>query len=205
MEESMPDETPSNLPSTSSDPFFAVAPSPATPFNIGEEYGTAKKNLPPAAIVVIALVVIATIAIVAAIMQRPRLSAGGFIGDLSYAEVPGQNTAMVMAAINISVQNRGQKPFRMQSIDAVLDTSGGQFSDDAAPIVDVDRYLTALPTLKQHALTPISREFTINPGAETRGTIVVDFPVTAEAFANRKSLKITIRAYDHPVPLVLSK
>jgi hypothetical protein len=203
MEESMPDETPSNLPSSSSDPFFAVAPAPATPFNIGEEYGTARKNLPPAAIVVVALVVIAAIAILAAVVQRPRLSAGGFIGDLSYAEVPGQNT--VMAAINISVQNRGQKPFRMQSIEAVLDTSGGQFSDDAAPVVDVDRYLTALPTLKQHALTPISREVTIDPGAETRGTIIVDFPVTAEAFANRKSLKITIRAYDHPVPLVLSK
>jgi hypothetical protein len=199
----MPDETPASTPSLPSDPFFSVTPNPGTPFNIGEEYGTAKKNLPPAAMVAIALVVIATIAIVAAIVQRPRLSAAGFIGDISYAEVPGQNT--VMAAINISVQNRGQKPFTMRSIDAALDTGGNQFTDDAAPVVDVDRYLTALPTLKQHALAPISREVSIAPGAEATGTMVVDFPVTAEAFANRKSLKITIKAYDQPVPLVLSK
>jgi hypothetical protein len=199
----MPDETPSNTPASQTDPYFSVAPNLVTPFNIGEEYGTAKKNLPPVTIVVIALVVIAAVAILAAMVQRPRLSAAGFIDDVAYAEVPGQNT--VMAAINISVQNRGQKPFAIRSIEAALDTGVNQFTDDAAPLVDVDRYLTALPSLKQHALTPISREVTIATGGETKGTIIVDFPVSSDAFANRKSLKVTIKAYDQPVPLVLTK
>jgi hypothetical protein len=199
----MPEETPTPPPAPPAEPFFSVTPAPATPFNIGEEYGTAKKNLPPATIVVIALVVIAAIAITAALIQRPRLSATGSIDDISYAEVPGQS--MVMAAINISVQNRGEKIFAIRSIEAALDTGSNQFTDDAAPIVDVDRYLTALPSLRQHALTPISREIKIDPGAETKGTIVVDFPVTPEAFANRKALKITIKAYDQPIALVLTK
>jgi hypothetical protein len=199
----MPDETPSNTPPSQTEPYFAPAPTPQTSFNIGEEYGTAKKNLPPATFVVIALVVIGAIAIIAALVQRPRLSAAGSIDDIQYAEVPGQST--VMAAVNLSVQNRGQKTFTIQSIEAALDTGSNQFTDDAAPIVDVDRYLTALPSLKQHALTPMSREISIAPGAETKGTIIVDFPVTPDAFANRKSLKVTIKAYDQPVPLVLTK
>jgi hypothetical protein len=69
----------------------------------------------------------------------------------------------------------------------------------------VDRYLTALPTLKQHALAPISREIQIGPGAENKGTIIVDFPVTSDAFTNRKSLKVTIKAHDQPIALVLTK
>jgi hypothetical protein len=199
----MPEETPTTPPVPPTEPFFSVTPAPATPFNIGEEYGTAKKNLPPVKVVIIPLLIIGAIALIVALMQRPRLSASGSIDDIAYAEVPGQST--VMAAINISVKNQGEKPFSIQSIEAAIDTTAGQFTDDAAPIVDVDRYLTALPSLKQHALTPISREIQIAPGAEAKGTMVVDFPVTPDVFANRKSLKVTIKAHDQPVALVLTK
>jgi hypothetical protein len=199
----MPEETPTPPSTPPAEPFSFVTPAPVTPFNIGEEYGTAKKNLPPATIVIIPLVVIAAIALTVALLQRPRLSATGSIDDVSYADVTGQN--MVMAAINISVKNRGEKTFSIQSIEAALDTGSNQFTDDAAPIVDVDRYLTALPSLKAHALAPISREIQIVPGAETKGTMIVDFPVTPDAFANRKSLKVTIKAHDQPIALVLTK
>jgi hypothetical protein len=199
----MPEETPTPPSTPPAEPFASVTPAPVTPFNIGEEYGTAKKNLPPATIVIIPLVVIAAIALTVALLQRPRLSATGSIDDVSYADVTGQN--MVMAAINISVKNRGEKTFSIQSIEAALDTGSSQFTDDAAPIVDVDRYLTALPSLKAHALAPISREIQIAPGAETKGTMIVDFPVTPDAFANRKSLKVTIKAHDQPIALVLTK
>jgi len=43
------------------------------------------------------------------------------------------------------------------------------------------------------------------PGGHTAGTIIVVFPVTPDAFANRKALKVTIQPYDQPVPLVLTK
>jgi hypothetical protein len=199
----MPEETPTPPSTPPAEPFFSVTPAPATPFNIGEEYGTAKKNLPPVKVVVIPLLVIGAIALTVALLQRPKLSATGSIDDISYAEVPGQS--MVMAAINISVRNQGEKTFSIQSMEVAIDTAAGQFTDDAAPIVDVDRYLTALPSLKQHALTPISREIQIAPGAETKGTMVVSFPITPDAFANRKSLKVTIKAHDQPVALVLTK
>jgi hypothetical protein len=199
----MPEETPTPPSTPRTEPFFAATPGRSTPFNIGEEYGTAKKNLPPVKVVVIPLLIIGAIALTVALMQRPRLSAVGSIDDVVYAEVPGQN--MVMAAINISVKNQGEKTFSIQSMEAALDTGANQFTDDAAPIVDVDRYLTALPALKQHALTPISREIQVAPGAETKGTMIVDFPVTPDAFANRKSLKVTIKAHDQPIALVLTK
>ena len=43
------------------------------------------------------------------------------------------------------------------------------------------------------------------PGGQIKGTIIVSFPITPDAFASRKSLKVTIQPYDQPVPLVLVK
>jgi hypothetical protein len=70
--------------------------------------------------------------------------------------------------------------------------------------VDVQRSLQAFPDLKQHALDVLTTETKINPGSKVTGTIVVSFPVTAEAFAARKSLTVTIAPYNE-VPLVLKK
>jgi len=112
---------------------------------------------------------------------------------------------MVMVAINVSFQNNGIKPYWIHTIKADLDTTSGSFSDDAASPADFDRYFQAFPALKQHALAPLEREARINPGGRTTGTIIVAFPVTPEAFANRKALKVTIQPYDQPVPLVLTK
>jgi hypothetical protein len=110
-----------------------------------------------------------------------------------------------MVAINVSFQNNGAKPYWIHTIKADLDTAAGSFTDDAASPSDFDRYFQAFPTLKQHALAPLEREARINPGARTAGTIIVVFPVTPDAFANRKSLKVTIQPYDQPVPLVLTR
>jgi len=50
----------------------------------------------------------------------------------------------------------------------------------------------------------LTTETKINPGSKVTGTVVVSFPVTAEAFASRKSLTVTIAPYNE-VPLVLTK
>jgi hypothetical protein len=193
----MPEDTPSPLPS-------APAPSePGTPFHIGEEFGTAKKNLPSLKIVGIAVAVIAVIAAITSFVQRPQSATTGSIDDIISVEVPDQN--LVMVAINVSFRNNGTKPYWIHTIKADLDTTTGSFSDDAASPADFDRYFQAFPTLKQHALNPLEREARINPGGHTQGTIIVAFPVTPDAFANRKSLKVSIQPYDQPVPLVLTR
>lgn len=176
---------------------------PPTAFNIGEEYGTAKKNLPPIKIVLIPIAIIAVIAAIFAFVQRPKSFATGSIGDIVSVEVPDQSTVMV--AINVSVQNHGKTIYRIKSIQAALDASTGQFTDDAASAVDFDRYFEALPALKAHAMTPLIPEAKIDPGGEASGTAIFSFPVTADAFANRKSLTVTIQPYDQAVPLVLKK
>jgi hypothetical protein len=181
----------------------ASTPDPGTRFNIGEEFGTAKKNLPPVKIVLIGVAVIAVVALIASLTQRPHSATTGSIDDVVSVEIPDQNSIMV--AINVSFQNNGEKPYWIHTIKADLETSSGSFSDDAASPSDFDRYFQAFPTLKQHALAPLEREARINPGGHAAGTIIVVFPVTPDAFTNRKSLKVTIQPYDQPVPLVLTK
>jgi len=181
----------------------SVSPGPGTSFQIGEEFGTAKKNLPPAKIVLIGVGVIAVVALIASLAQRPHSATAGSIDDVVSVEIPDQN--MVMVAINVSFQNNGTKPYWIHTIKADLDTGSASFTDDAASPADFDRYFQAFPTLKQHALDPLQREAKINPGRQIKGTIIVAFPVTPQAFTNRKSLKVTIQPYDQPVPLVLTK
>ena len=195
---------PEDTPSPPSAPPGAPAPAqPGIPFHIGEEFGTAKRNLPPVKIVLIGAAIIALIAGVIAFVQRPQSAATGSIDDVVSVEVPNQNLTMV--AINVSLQNNGKKPYLIRTIKSDLDSGSGTFSEDAASPADFDRYFQAFPTLKQHALNPLEREAQIEPGGRTQGTIIVAFPVTPDAFINRKSLKVIIQPYYQPVPLVLAK
>jgi hypothetical protein len=183
-----------------------AAPSPDTPktdFNIGEEFGTAKKNLPPVKILLIGVVLILVAWGIAALLQRPKTSAAGSIDQVVSVEVPNQN--LVLVAINVTVQNHGLKSFWIHTIKADVDAPTGSFSSDAVNAVDFERYYQAFPTLKEYALAPLLPEAKISPGGQLSGTVVVGFPLTADAFASRKSLRVSIQPYDQPVPLVLAK
>ena len=190
-------------PEQSSSRIQAAPSHPQTSFNIGEEYGTAKKNLPPIKIVFSALVVVAIIAAVFVLMQRPHSSATGSLGEMSSVEVRGQNTVMV--ALNVTVQNGKDKSYWIKSMQAALETDSGRFTDEAAPASDFERYFQAFPALKEHTLSPLTSEAKIAAGSQASGTIIVSFPVTADAFAKRKSLTVTIQPYDQAIPLVLKK
>jgi hypothetical protein len=181
----------------------AAPPQPGPTVHIGEEFGTAKKSLPSLKIVAIVLGIIVLIAGIYAFVQRPRASATGAIEEVIAVEIPGQNAVMV--AINVSFDNHGKKPFWIHTMKAEVDTGSGTFSDDAASAVDFERYFQAFPALGAHALEPLRNETKIESGGSAKGTLVVSFPLTAEAFANRKSLKVIIEPYDQPVALVLTK
>jgi hypothetical protein len=197
----MPEETPSPSPPDAA--ASANVSQAKTDFHIGEEFGTAKKNLPPAKIVLIGLGCLLVITAVVAVLQRPKTPAVGSIDQMVSVEIPDQGSVMV--AINVAFQNNGTKPFWIHTIKADLETASGSFTDVAASPADFDRYYQAFPALKQYAIQPLQVETRINPGGQIKGTLIVSFPVTPEAFANRKSLKVSIQPYDQPVPLVLTK
>jgi len=191
------------------EPPASPAPAPAAPefapipFNIGEEFGTSKKNLPPVKVVLIVVGVIAVVAAIAAFLLRPKSSGTGSLDDVVGVEVPGQNSVMV--AMNVTIANRSKGTLKIHDVKAELDTGGSQYTDEPAAAVDFARYFQALPDLKQHALQPFNIEQQIAPGEESKSTIIVSFPVTADAFKNRKSLTVSIYPYGDTVPLVLSK
>jgi hypothetical protein len=137
-----------------------------------------------------------------ALTHRAHALSSGTMDDVTAVAVPGQD--MVMVAINVTVQNNAEKPSWIHTIRATLDTSAGQFTDDASPGVDAQRYFQAFPALKQHAIGFLIPEARLDPKSRTSGTIVVSFPVKEEVFAGRKSLTVTVTPYDE-LPVVIKK
>ena len=176
---------------------------PGPGINIAEEFGTAKRNLPPAKIVGIVLAVAAIVIGTVAFLDRAKPQGGGSIDNIAAVEVPNQN--LVLVAVNVTVHNSGEKSLWIHDIKSTIKTDSGELSDVAASALDFDRYFQAFPTLKEHALPAIPPETKIPPGGQAQGTIVVSFPVTQDGFDKRKSLSVVIQPYDQPLPLVLTK
>jgi hypothetical protein len=203
----MPEDTPPSLPPTS--PTREPAPNlgmdlgPGPGINISEEFGTAKRNLPPTKIVALVLAAAAIVVGVLAFVQRARPQGGGSVDSVAAVEIPNQNAVLV--AVNVTVHNSGEKPLWIHDIKATIKTDSSEFSDSAASAVDFDRYFQAFPTLKEHALAALPPETKISPGGQAQGTVVVSFPVTQEGFDKRKSLSVVIQPYDQPLPLVLTR
>ena len=86
----MPDQTP--IPPT---PPPAPPAIPAGPtINIGEEYGTAKKNLPPAKIVLLAVAAVLVVVLIGSFLKRAKPQASGTLDNVSAVEIPGQSSTM---------------------------------------------------------------------------------------------------------------
>ena len=177
-------------------------PNEPTAFDIGEEYGTARKNLPPAGILAICIVVVLVIVGIYSLTHRAHALSSGTIDDVTAVAVPGQD--MMMVAINVTVQNNAEKPSWIHTIQATLDTGKDKSTDDASPAVDAQRYFQAFPALKQHAMAFLLPEARLDPQSKTSGTVVVSFPVTEEVFNARKSLTVTVTPYDE-LPVVITK
>ena len=173
-----------------------------TSFDIGEEYGTARKNLPPAGILAICIALVLVIVAVYSLTHRAHALSSGSMDDITAVAVPGQD--MMMVAINVTVHNNAAKPSWIHTIQATLDTGKDKFTDDASPAVDAQRYFQAFPALKQHAIEFLMPEARLDAQSKTSGTIVVSFPVKQDAFDARKSLTVTVTPYDE-LPVVITK
>ena len=179
-------------------------PKAQTDFQIGEEFGTARRTLPPAGIVLLCIAAVAVILGAVAYFNRQKPQASGSIDYVTAVEVPSQNTTMV--AVTLTLRNSGERSLWIHTLKAQLtDADGKTFDDEAASGVDFDRYFQAFPVLKENSQPPLSPEAKLPPGAEQRGTIIVSFPVPKNAFDKRKSVTVTIRPYDRQLPVVLTK
>jgi hypothetical protein len=177
-------------------------PDQPTDFDISEEYGTARKNLPPARILLISIAVVAVIVAVYSLTHRAHTVSSGSIQDVVAVPMPGQDAVMV--AVNVSLENNEDKPIWIKTIQVSTDAGGSKQTDEAAPAVDAQRYFQAFPELKQHAYDLLTPETRVNPRSRVLGTAVVSFPVKADAFAARKSLTVTVTPYDE-LPIVMKK
>ncbi|MGA7078497.1 MAG: hypothetical protein WBQ43_12190 [Terriglobales bacterium] len=197
-----PATQPAPSPAPVANPISSPVGNPVTEFRIGEEFGTAKRNLPPAGIVLICIVAVAVFVGIVAFTERAKPQGAGSIDFVAAAEVPGQN--MILAAITVTLRNTAEKPLWIHTLKAQLTTGDGNtFEDEAASAVDLDRYYQAFPALKESSEPALSPETKLLPGAVQRGTIIVGFKVTKEAFDQRKSLTVTIQPYDQALPVVL--
>src|ERR1700685_2930891 len=99
----MPDQAPI---SSTKPPAPPAVPSGPT-INIGEEYGTAKKNLPPAKIVLLAVAAVLVVVLVASFLKRAKPQASGSLDNITAVEIPGQDSTM--AALTLTIRNTSDK------------------------------------------------------------------------------------------------
>jgi hypothetical protein len=197
----MPDQTPAppQQPAPATPP-----PAPSGPtINIGEEYGTAKKNLPPAKIVLIAVAGVLVIVLIASLLKRPKPQAAGSVDNVVAVEVPGQTTTMV--ALTFTLNNTSDKAFYVRTIGGSVNTGGSETKADAVSAVDFDRYFQAFPTLKNGAQAAMAPETEVPKGQSVTRTILVGFPIALDAFNQRKSVSVVIWPYNETVPVVLTR
>jgi hypothetical protein len=198
----MPDQTPVPPPTP---PAPAGPPAiPAGPtINIGEEYGTAKKNLPPAKIVLIAIGVVAVVVLIASFLKRATPQASGSLDNVAAVQIPDQSSTMV--ALTFTLHNTSDKTLYVHTLQGSLKSAGGDSTADAVSAVDFDRYFHAFPALKSGAQPALPPETKIQPGESVRRSIIVAFPVALDVFNQRKSVSVVIWPYDQTVPVTLTK
>jgi hypothetical protein len=166
-----------------------------------EEFDKAKWTLPPWQPVVVALVIVGIVVGILSWVTKVKPQGKATIDNINAVQIQSDN---VLVAVNATLQNTGQKPLWIHDIKAQVKTDKGDFSDEAAPAVDVDRYYQAFPDLKQNAQPALLPEAKIAPGGQQHGTMVFSFPVNKETFDKRKSLTLTIQPYDQKA-VVLTK
>jgi len=191
-------------PALNSSPTASAPPAPAGPtINIGEEYGTAKKNLPPAKIVLIAIGAVLVVILIASFLKRPRPQAAGSLDNIVAVEIPGQGSTMV--ALTFTLTNTSDKILYVRGLESTIKTATGDFTAEAVSAIDFDRYFQAFPSLKNGSQPALPPETKIQPGEAVQRTIIVAFPVTLDAFNQRQSTSVSIQPYDQPLPVVLTK
>jgi hypothetical protein len=202
----MPDQPPNPAPP----PPPSAPATPAAPglqrgptINIADEFGTAKRNLPPVKPLLLTTAGILIIVAIFSFLQRAKPQGAGSLDTVTAVEIPGQSASLV--ALTFTLQNSGAKSLWVHDIHGKLATSSGELSSEAVSAVDFDRYYQAFPALKANAQPALSPEDKLQPGQQLKRTVIVSFPVALESFNQRHSVSVVIQPYDQPVPVTLTK
>jgi len=164
-----------------------------------DEFGTAKRNLPPAAPVAIAIAIIAIVVAIIAYTQRAKPAAQGTIDGAWFSQPANVPSPMIL--LEVTLHNVSDKTLYIKDITAGVKTDQGDQSDEAASASDYDRYLQAYPDLRGHD-RPLEVEMKIPPGGDQKGAVMVSFPITQQQWDARKDLTVTIVPYDQR-PIVI--
>ncbi len=194
----------SNPPAAANSPGNSQSGSQRGPtIRIGDEFGTAERNLPPVKIVLFAIAGVLIVVGIASFFERAKPQGAGSLDNVTAVDLPGQNSVLV--ALTFTLRNTGKKSLWVHNVAGKLATSSGESTGDAVSAIDFDRYYQAFPALKENALTALSPEDKLKPGQEIRRTVMVSFPVTLDAFNQRKSVSVVVQPYDQPVPITLTR
>ena len=196
----MPDSKPEPA---SSSPAATPGPQRGPTIHIGDEFGTAKRNLPPTRIVLTAIAGVLLVFGIVAFLQRAKPQGSGSLDNATAVDLPGQSAVLV--ALTFTLRNSGKKSLWVHDIHGKVVASSGESTGEAVSAIDFDRYFQAFPALKEGALQALVPEDKLQPGQEVKRTVMVSFPVTLDVFNQRKSLSVIVQPYDQPVPIVLSK
>ncbi len=184
------------------------APNPPAPpagptINIGEEYGTAKKNLPPAKIVLLAVAAVVVVVLIASFLKRAKPQASGTLENVVAVEIPEQNSTMV--ALTFALHNSSDKVLYVRSLEGSIKAPSGDVTADAVSAIDFERYFQAFPALKVGAEPALAPETKLQPGETVLRTIIVVFPIPLDKFNQRTATSAVIWPYNETVPVVCSK
>lgn len=189
-------------PASTSQPEQSAAPAGPT-INIGEEYGTAKKNLPPAKIVLIAIGAVLVVVLIASFVKRAKPQGSGSLDNVVAVEIPGQNSTMV--ALTFTLHNGSDKALYVREIQSSVKAPSGDATTDAVSAVDFDRYFQAFPDLKNGSQPALAPEVRLEPGQTVNRTIIVAYQKTLSEFNQRQSVSVIIWPYNYTVPIILTK
>lgn len=169
--------------------------------HMGEEFDRAKWTMPKWQPVAIALVIVAAAIAFVGYFNRAQPPATGSIDQLTAVNIPGD---MTMVAVTLHFKNATDNTLYIRNVKATLETSKGEFTDDAANASDYKRYYEAFPALQQNTKPPILQDTQVARGASGIGTVIFSFPITKDIFDGRQSLTVSVQPYDKPA-IVLKK
>jgi hypothetical protein len=198
---SNPASSPQGTPSAPANAAPAAQHGPT--IHIADEFGTAKRNLPPLRVLLLTTAGILIIVGIYSFLQRAKPQGGGSLDDVTAVDLPNQNA--VLAALTFTLRNSGQKALWVHDIHGKVATSQGEFSGEAVSAIDFDRYYQAFPGLKAGAQPALVPEEKLQPGREMKCTVIVSFPVALADYKDRRSVSVVIQPYDQPVPITLTK
>lgn len=171
--------------------------------NFGDEFGSAKQNLPPVKILLLATAGILMIAGIFAFSNRAKPQAAGSLDNVVAVDLPGQNAVLV--ALTFTLRNSGEKTLWVHDIKGKVSGQGGDQESEAVSAMDFDRYYQGFPALKNGTQPALAPEDKLQPGQEVKRTVMIGFPVNLQAFNQRRSVSVIIQPYDQPLPVVLAK